>query len=58
VDRALAPPPARNPDRPRPTPSPTPTPTDPAEPSPTPTVDPGAAVEVEDSCAYRPEGTG
>ncbi len=58
VDRALVPPPPRpNPDKPRPTqtPSPTPTPTDPADPSPTPSADPGAAVEVEDSCAYRPE---
>jgi LCP family protein required for cell wall assembly len=61
VDRALVPPPQRDPDKPRPTesvaPTPTPTPTDPAPPSPSPTVDPGAAVEVEDSCAYRPEGT-
>jgi LCP family protein required for cell wall assembly len=59
VDRALVPPPQRDPDKPRPTESvaPTPTPTDPAPPSPSPTVDPGAAVEVEDSCAYQPEGT-
>ena len=28
---------------------------DPADPSPTLTDDPGAAVDVEDSCAYRPE---
>ena len=56
VDRALVPPPPRpNPDKPRPTASPAPTPTDTASPSPTPSVDPGAAVEVEDSCAYRPE---
>jgi anionic cell wall polymer biosynthesis LytR-Cps2A-Psr (LCP) family protein len=56
VDRALVPPrPGPNLDKPRPTVSPAPTPTDPASPSPTPSADPGAAVEVEDSCAYRPE---
>jgi hypothetical protein len=58
VQRALEPQPKRNPDKPRPTA--TPTPTDPAQPTPTatptPTVDPGAAVEVEDSCAYDPDG--
>ncbi|HET6562303.1 MAG TPA: LCP family protein [Marmoricola sp.] len=50
VDRALAP--QRDPARPS---SPRPTPTDADEPAPTPTVDPGAATEVADSCAYHPE---
>ncbi len=54
VERALAPPP--DPKEPRPSESVTPTPADPGEPTPTPTVDPGAAVEVDESCAYDPVG--
>jgi LCP family protein required for cell wall assembly len=58
VDKALVPPPpSPNPDKPRParTAPPSATESDPADPGPTATTDPGAAVEVEDSCAYHPE---